>query len=109
MRKLKVYEPKEIKTVYISGRITGIPLSEAKRNFEEAEALLLEKGYTPVNPMKNNHEPDSKDWTDHMLEDIESLMRCDGILMLTNWQLSKGARIEHYIAVEMGITIVTKL
>ncbi|PXV61234.1 uncharacterized protein DUF4406 [Dysgonomonas alginatilytica] len=109
MRKLKVYEPKEIKTVYISGRITGIPLSEAKRNFEEAEALLLEKGYIPVNPMKNNHDPDTKGWIDHMLEDIGGLMRCDGIFMLNNWQQSKGARIEHYIAVEMDITVITKL
>ncbi|MDR3059579.1 MAG: DUF4406 domain-containing protein [Prevotella sp.] len=107
MRKLKIYHPKEIKTVYISGQITGLELKEAKANFDKAEALLLEKGYNPLNPMKVNPPLSGKCWKEYMLDDITQLFNCEGILLLDNWQDSKGARIEHFIAQEMGMTILT--
>lgn len=106
MRKLKIYHPKEIKTVYISGQITGLERKEAKANFDKAEAFVFEKGYNPLNPMKVNPRLSGKSWKEYMLEDIAQLFTCEGIFLLDNWQDSKGARIEHFIAQEMGLMIL---
>ena len=94
--------------VYISGQITGLDLKEAKAKFDKAEALLFEKGYKPLNPMKVNPPMCGKNWKEYMLDDIILLFKCDVIYLLGNWQASKGARIEHFIANEMGMTILTE-
>lgn len=94
--------------VYISGQITGLELKEAKANFDQAEALLLEKGFKPLNPMKVNPPLSGKRWKEYMLDDIVQLFNCDGIYLLDNWQASKGARIEQFIAQEMGMMILTE-
>lgn len=108
MRKLKIFHPKEIKKVYISGQITGLGLKEAKANFDKAEALLLEKGFKPLNPMKVNPPLSGKQWKEYILDDIVQLFNCDSIYLLDNWQDSKGARIEHFIAQELGMMILTE-
>lgn len=108
MRRLKIFTPKDIQTIYISGQITGLELKEAKANFDKAEVLLLEKGYKPLNPMKVNPPLSGKCWKEYMLEDIAQLFTCEGIFLLDNWQDSKGARIEHFIAQEMGMMILTE-
>ena len=40
------------------------------------------------------------------LKDIADLLHCNAIYMLQGWQESKGARIEHYIATELGLHIM---
>lgn len=90
---------------YISDQITGLTYEEARANFEAAELLLTAIGIEPVNPMKNGL-PYDADWKQHMVRDIELLMDCDIILMGERWRESKGARIEKYIAEEMGLTVV---
>lgn len=108
MRRLKIFTPKDVETVYISGQITGLELKEAKANFDKAEALLLEKGYKPLNPMKVIPPLSGKSWKEYILDDIVQLFNCDGIFLLDNWQDSKGARIEQFIAQEMGMVILTE-
>jgi hypothetical protein len=41
-----------------------------------------------------------------MRECIAALVTCDEIFMLKNWETSKGAKIEFYIADEMGMKII---
>ena len=93
--------------IYISGQITGLELEEAKVLFEEAEILLLERGYIPINPMKLNPHTDGKTWKEYMLDDLDALFDCEAIYLLDNWQESKGARIEYQIAKEMDMVILT--
>ena len=38
--------------IYISGKITGLPLEETRRKFADAQALLEEIGFEVVNPME---------------------------------------------------------
>lgn len=92
------------KKIYISGKITGIEV-EAIDIFEDAETLLSSKGYKVVNPMKLNHNHD-KDWHSYMKVDIKELCDCDEIYMLENWIDSKGAIIEHTIALWLGLNIL---
>lgn len=83
-------------------------LKEAKANFDKAEALLLEKGFKPLNPMKVNPPLSGKQWKEYILDDIVQLFNCDSIYLLDNWQDSKGARIEHFIAQELGMMILAE-
>lgn len=91
--------------VYISGRITGLPIDVVREKFGDAEELLQDIGFIPVNPLENGLDH-THTWSQHMVRDIEMLMSCDIILMLDNWRDSKGARIEYNIAQEMGKKIL---
>ena len=87
--------------VYISGAITGLPEAEYRKAFNDAQCLLELIGFEVVNPLKLNHKANAT-WEDYMVTDIQALFTCDEVYMLTNWRGSRGARIEHAIAIEMG-------
>lgn len=86
--------------IYISGKITGLPLSEARQRFEDAAVFLAEIGFDPVNPLNNGLES-SATWKEHMVADIRLLLDCDAIFMMDGWMESKGASIEYDIAQRM--------
>jgi hypothetical protein len=91
--------------VYISGKISGLPIKQAKAKFKASEQLLKLKGYTPINPFKITPYNEGTTWHEYMLADIISLFYCDAIYMQRDWGMSKGARIEYGIAKELGLTI----
>ena len=62
-------------------------------------------GYEPVNPLSNGLPADFP-WKEHMKADIATLLDCDGIYLLPDWDLSVGARIEANIAAECGMKIL---
>lgn len=97
-----------MKKIYISGKITGLDLLEAARNFQNAEQYLIMTydGIEVVNPMREVVYKKDKTWEQYMLEDIDLLFSCDSIFMLDNWEESKGARIECSIAKELSKTIL---
>lgn len=90
---------------YISGKISGLEHNQAEQRFQEAEELLHSINLKPVNPMKNGLKHCSS-WNDHIVRDIELLLSCKAILMLSNWRESKGARIEKKIADEMEMVVL---
>lgn len=89
---------------YISGKITGIE-EQAPALFKRAENWLSGKGHKVVNPLDLNHDHD-KSWHSYMKADVKALCDCDAIYMLDNWTDSKGAIIEHTIALYLGLKIV---
>lgn len=88
---------------YISGPMTGLP-GFNKPAFIAAEGELKIAGRNVVNPV-NNGMPADADWHEHMRADIVMLMHCDSIFMLPGWSKSKGARLEWWIAKQLGFTI----
>jgi urease alpha subunit len=92
-----------MKTVYISGQITGLPIEEAKKNFRVVEKDIIEAGMKPVNPFKVSTFTPNKTWKDYMIDDIEALIRCDYIYMAKGWKKSKGALLEKIIAESLDI------
>jgi len=46
---------------------------------------------------------DEHKYKEYMIADITALFYCDAIFMLNGWEESKGARIEKFIAKEVGI------
>lgn len=91
--------------VYISGKITGLPLSEAEERFKDAEELISALNLTPVNPLKNGL-PRHSSWEEHMAKDIELLKQCEAIFMLDNWTDSRGAKIEYDFAIGAGKDVI---
>lgn len=90
--------------IYISGKISGTNLTETRKRFASVAKAMKRLGYEPVNPFENGlTEHDT--WEAHIVKDIADLLQCKAIYMLQSWQESKGARIEHYIATEIGIPI----
>lgn len=89
---------------YISGKITGIE-NEAPTLFAKAEKELQSRGFETVNPLTLNHQHD-KSWHSYMKEDVKALCECDVIYMLSNWTDSKGAIIEHTIAMYLGLKVI---
>jgi hypothetical protein len=94
------------KKVYISGPITGLVHSIAFKNFSAAASYLRNsiKAY-PVNPMSETRSCDLT-WREHMQLDIVLLMKCDCIYMLKNWEKSRGAKIEHELAIGLDMPVI---
>lgn len=95
----------DMKKVYISGKISGIPLDRAKAKFEAAANVIRENGHRPVNPFDNGLS-DECDWKTHMKADIAMMMECDEVHMLPCWSDSRGATIEHDLAISIGMPVV---
>jgi len=87
---------------YISGPITGY-VDKNKPKFDEAAVRLRELGHTAINPFDLDLiEPcDPLDWYANMKRDLKYLPLADSILLLPDWELSKGALLE--IALAKGL------
>jgi len=83
--------------------MTGFPDFNYPAFFSEAERLRA-AGHIVNNPAEFG-EQDGMAWGDYLRRDIVALMACDAIHMLPGWSRSKGARLEHHIAVELGFTV----
>ena len=89
---------------YLSGQITGLPEDQAFQNFADAQTYFESLNYEVINPMLLPHNHDKR-WKSYLREDIKALCDCEAIFMLSNFRNSKGARLEHHIAQELGLTI----
>lgn len=91
--------------IYISGRISGLPIEDVTAKFEAAEAKLKAQGYEVVNPLKNGI-PDNATWEVHVAMDVLLLMGCNIIYLLPDWSLSKGATLEKNLSELTGKKII---
>lgn len=95
----------ELGRCYISGPISGRDINDVSARFERVADSLARRGYLPVNPL-NNGLPEKAAWEEHLATDIVTLMRCHAIYMMSDWQSSHGARLEHAIAKLCDIRII---
>lgn len=86
--------------IYISGKISGLPFSEAYAKFYNAEQFLTSMGHEVFNPMRIPQDPE-RSWQSYMDECLAELPGCDAIWMLDNWLTSKGARQELASAIDL--------
>lgn len=90
---------------YIAGPITGHKKEIYQERFKQAKGEVTLLGYTPVVPIELPHQ-NAQEWSDYMRTDIKALMDCQSIYMLREWFSSKGARIEHELAKQIGLKII---
>ena len=90
--------------IYIAGPCTGYPDLNFPA-FHAAAARLRAAGHHVENPAEINADP-SAEWLDCMRADIARLVTCDAIHLLPGWSKSRGACLEHQIAVGLGLEII---
>ena len=89
---------------YIAGPMSSMPDLNFPA-FHARAAELRAAGFEVENPAEINADP-TAGWEACMRQDIARLVLCDAILLLPGWQQSRGARLEHTIAVELGLMVV---
>lgn len=96
-----------MKKVYLSGKIAGLSEDEYRANFSQAAmdalAFFPDEQVTIVNPATLPAIHNS--WADYLIRDLMLLKDCDAIVMLPDWEDSKGAMTEHVFAEGMGLEI----
>lgn len=85
--------------LYISGQMTGLPLMNYPA-FNAEAARLRALGYHVENPAEN---PEQSSWVAYMRVAVRQMLTCDKVALLPGWKRSRGALIEHWIAVALGI------
>ena len=100
-------------TVYISGPITGV--KDWQQKFDSAYKTLKEKGFACIhNPREISEGVNTlfqvtrktPEYKDYMKADLKMLLASDVIYMLKGWQKSKGAKLEHSIALALGMGVI---
>ena len=86
--------------IYISGPITGRDRNTVREAFDRAEAMIIEHGHIPVNPVRIAEQlPEGSEWKDYMAADIPALFACDAIYQLDGWKSSNGCKLENIAAI----------
>ena len=91
------------KKVYLSGPITGIKNYKGLFLFTE-ELVKMCDAARIFNPALQI--PDSLDYEQAMKRCVTALAQYEVIMMLPGWRTSKGARLEHDVALACGIHVV---
>ena len=89
--------------IYISGPISGLPDGNFEA-FREAEEAITERGHTAINP-HTDCAGFIGGWSDYMRADIRAMMDADAVLMLPDWEKSRGAALEMQLAMQLNIHI----
>ena len=116
---------KEIKVenklkIYIAGPMRGLPDSNSPAFYDAEKFLLNKKVWEPINPARLDLETqltteelvttfDADEATflkEAMKKDLEELFECDYVYMLQGWEKSYGARVEHALAVYLGLGVM---
>lgn len=96
------------KTIYIAGKVTGVPVDERTAKFQAAETMLQKRGFKTVNPIKLVEDPNT-DWQTAMDICFLGLAKCDAIYMLPCSVDSEGAKLELDYALAKGIDVYYEL
>ena len=104
---------------YIAGPIARVP--DFRARFAAAVPVVESLGYDPVNPCDitpaahygecpPGYDPGEKgahaSSACFMRSDLRALLDCDAIYMLPGWRESRGATVEHTVAVACGIPVL---
>jgi hypothetical protein len=100
--------------VYIAGPMRGIEDQNKKAFFDAESYLVDQKIWDIFNPSRiDNDERWNIDWLCSpeglkvvMARDLEAVCQSEVVYMLTGWEKSEGARIEHSLATMLGLCIL---
>jgi hypothetical protein len=91
----------KVKKLFISGPMTGLP-DDNFPAFNFASYQLRAVGVRVENPAENPAQPD---WQSYLRQAIRQLSYCDGVWLLQGWEDSRGAQLEHEIAIRLGLPV----
>ena len=79
--------------IYISGPITGITPAHAQASFLRAVEILQAKGISSINPEESLRNV-VLEHDEYLRINLAMLRLCDGILLLPDYEQSRGALME---------------
>lgn len=98
--------------IYVSGKYSGDTEKERKDNIFKAgkvAAELWDRGHAVICPHANTSEflvpTKITQYEDFIKGDLMMIARCDAMVMLPEWENSKGAVLEHNYALELGVPV----
>lgn len=94
-----------MRRIYLAGPMTGYDNFNFPTFNAEADRLRA-LGFDVKNPADHGM-IDGYGWADYMRLDIAQLVTCDAIALLHGWEKSKGATIEHRLAVDLGLAVLS--
>lgn len=96
------------KTIYIAGKVTGLPFEQVEQRFAAKERALTAQGFNVINPVSVARELGwtSFPWETIMKGCIILLTSAQEVHLLPCWQESRGAILEREIALKLGIRVV---
>lgn len=97
--------------IYVSGPYTENATGTVDEHIENARGIAIRLwtlGHAVICPHLNTaHFEELCDlaWNTYLEGDLNMISRCDALVMTEDWEQSRGARIEHSYAKEIGIPI----
>ena len=93
--------------VYLSGPMSGIPNSNLEA-FERVAAYWRAHEYSVCNPVETSVVLGPMAHADYLRFDFARILEADLVIALGGWELSPGSRAEIYMAISMGVRVVTE-
>lgn len=94
--------------IYISLPITDKDENVQREKAKEAVRAIKALGHEAKNPfdvMPPEWLVGKKAYAYYMGRDIEQLLNCDAVLLLDDWEKSKGCRLEQHAAMIYGLRV----
>jgi hypothetical protein len=89
---------------YVAGPMSGYEDNNYPAFHAEARRLRA-AGHHVENPAENSPPPCGT-WEGWMRLALAQVITCDTIVLLPDWERSRGAMLEHRVAVELGMRVV---
>ena len=93
-----------VRRLYLAGPMSG----HAEYNFplfNRVARLLREQGYEVFNPAENKDGDTRQPRSFYMRLDIPALLESEGVVVLPGWERSRGASLEIWLAIDLGLPI----
>ncbi len=101
------------RTIYIAGAMRGLPKFNFDA-FDKAEVHLRNAGWKTINPATLDREtgfdpekdiPDREFMKGAILRDVHGIFNSDALVLLPNWENSKGVQVEIALARNLNLPI----
>ena len=93
-----------MRDIYIAGPMTGHDNFNYD-TFDKAAAWLRSLDLSVYNPAENFDGDQDLKWQTYLRLAVKQVADSYGLVLLPGWRQSKGARLEHHIAVELGMPV----
>ncbi|QAY05295.1 hypothetical protein SEA_CZYSZCZON1_111 [Mycobacterium phage Czyszczon1] len=99
-------DPAKLGLTYIAGPMTLVgPPTWNYPAFDDMANRLRAVGIPVVSPHELHPASEGTPWDWYLRRDLTQLVKCSRIVMLNDWHLSRGARLEHEVATRLELDV----
>lgn len=102
-----VDDPNTLGVVYISGPMSAVgPPTWNFPAFEAKAAELRAQGHVVISPNEYDEPGTERTWDWYLRRDLVQLVKCGRLVLLPDWEVSKGSCLERHVALELGMEVI---